>query len=372
MQTGFSEDQIQFRDVVSRFLSNKSPPVEVRRLMASEDGYDAAVWRQLCGEIGLAGIHIPEQYGGAGFGPVELGIVAEEMGRYLYCGPFFSSAVMASHALLSYATEAHKVILLPDIAAGTTIATLVLDNLDAPERVGQAITVTETQDGHVLNGSATAVVDAHIADLLLVPAFGAGGISLYSLRKDEANPSVIAVEALDSTRKLSRVTFNDTPAQMISDGAGADLHNLWDQLCVVLAHEMIGGAQALLESTVDYTKIRVQFGKPIGSFQGLKHRCADLLVEVELAVAATHHAAQCLASGEGNAYAASLAKAMAADAYMSSARTAIQLRGGIGFTWENDTHLWFKRAKSSEVFLGTPHWHRERMMQLMTEVNHAH
>lgn len=367
MQIGFTEDQSQFRDVVSRFLSDKSPASEVRRLMASTEGYDPAVWRKLCEEVGLAGIHIPENYGGAGFGPVELGIVAEQMGRTLYCGPYFSSAVMASHALLGFASEVHKEALLPDIASGVSIATLVLDNLDAPQSVGQLITANQT---HALSGSAAAVVDAQVADLLLVPASGPGGISLYCVRSDAPNLSVQAVEALDPTRKLSRVSFNETPAQLVSDVGAVDMHKLWDPLCMVLAHEMIGGAQALLESTVDYTKMRVQFGRAIGSFQGLKHRCADLLVEVELAKAATHHAAQCLASEDGDVYAVSMAKAMAADAYMSAARTAIQLRGGIGFTWENDTHMWFKRAKSSEVFLGSPNWHRERMMQLITEVDH--
>jgi alkylation response protein AidB-like acyl-CoA dehydrogenase len=370
MQIGLTEDQIQFRDVVSRFLTDKSPAGEVRRLMGSEEGYDAAVWRQLCEEVGLAGIHIPESYGGAGFGPVELGIVAEQMGRTLFCGPYFSSAVMASYALLDFASETHKEALLPEIASGATIATLVLDNLDAPQNVGQSITATETKDGHALNGSAAAVLDAHIADLLLVLASDGDGISLYCVRADASNMSVEPVEALDSTRKLSRVSFKETPAQWISEGSVVEMDKLWDQLCIVLAHEMIGGAQALLENTVDYTKMRVQFGRAIGSFQGLKHRCADLLVEVELAKAATHHAAQCLASSDGDVYAASMAKSMAADAYMSAARTAIQLRGGIGFTWENDTHMWFKRAKSSEVFLGSPHWHRERMVQLI-EVNHA-
>jgi alkylation response protein AidB-like acyl-CoA dehydrogenase len=145
------------------------------------------------------------------------------------------------------------------------------------------------------------------------------------------------------------------------------LDRTWDHICVVLAHEMIGGAQHLLETTIDYTKLRYQFGRPIGSFQGLKHRCADLLMEVEIAKAATHHAARCLDAGEGEAYAPSMAKALAADTYMKAAREAIQLRGGIGFTWEEDTQLWFKRAKSSEVLMGTPAIHRERMISMMEQ-----
>ncbi|MDX1384068.1 MAG: acyl-CoA dehydrogenase family protein, partial [Thermoanaerobaculia bacterium] len=180
-------------------------------------------------------------------------------------------------------------------------------------------------------------------------------------------------EVLDPTRKLARVTFDGAAGRRVGSLDRVRLDRIWDLMCSALAHEMIGGAQYLLDSTVEYTKVRYQFGRPIGSFQALKHRCADLLMEIEIARAHTHHAARCLdaagtageAAGESEPFAASMAKAAAADAYMSAARAGIQLRGGIGFTWENDTHLWFKRAKASEVFLGTPARHRERMMALL-------
>ena len=174
-----------------------------------------------------------------------------------------------------------------------------------------------------------------------------------------------AVESLDPTRKLTQITFAAAPTTKIGTVDTAALAQVWDHWCVALAHEMIGGAQKLLDSTVEYTKMRFQFGRPIGSFQGLKHRCADLLMEVEWAKAATHHAARCLAASEGEPYLPSMVKAMASDTYMKAAKEAIQMRGGIGFTWEEDTHLWFKRAKSSEVFLGTPNYHRERMMTMI-------
>lgn len=368
MQTMYTEEQEQLREVVSRFLQAKSTAVDVRRLMASSEGYDLAVWQQLCGEVGLAGTHIPEEYGGVGFGPVELGIVAEEMGRHLYCGPFFASSVMAGYALLNGATEACKSAILPDIASGAQIATLVLDNLNNPGEVGSALKATKE---HVVSGIASIVVDAHIADLLIVVASTPDGLGLYLVNAGSEGLSITPQEALDPTRKLSRVSFAEVRAERIGWLTEELLNRTWDQICSVLAHEMIGGAQQLFESTLEYTKVRVQFGRPIGSFQALKHRCADLLMELEFAKAAIHHAAFCLAASDGEPYAASMAKAMASDTYMETARAGVQLRGGIGFTWEEDTHLWYKRAKSSEVFMGSAHMHRERMMT-MIEIASSH
>jgi alkylation response protein AidB-like acyl-CoA dehydrogenase len=367
VQTEFSKEQQLLRQVVARALKEKSPTTVVRALMASDRGYDPVVWQALCGDVGLAGIHIPETYGGTGGGAIELGIVAEEMGRHLYCGPFFSSAVMAAYALLGAADEAHRRALLPGIAAGSTLATLVLDDVNDPARIGRSIAASG--DG-TLRGAADIVLDAHVASLLFVVARGAGaqaaeGLALYAVERGAHGVAVEPLQALDPTRKLSRVTFDGAAAEKLGNLSREGMDLLWDRICTALAHEMIGGAQRLFESTVEYTKVRFQFGRPIGSFQALKHRCADLLVELELARAATHHAARCLDAGEGEPWAASMAKAMAADVYMHAAREAIQLRGGIGFTWEDDTHLWFKRAKSSEVFLGGPALHRERMMSML-------
>jgi alkylation response protein AidB-like acyl-CoA dehydrogenase len=371
MNVEFTDDQNAFRDVVRRFLAAKSPPTVVRKLMASSQGYDEEVWKQLCSEVGLAGTHIPEQYGGFGFGPVELGIVAEEMGKHLYCGPFFSSAVMAGYAVLNGATEAQKEKLLPSIADGSVIATLVLDEISIPERVGKSLVASRTGDRFTLSGTAAIVLDAQVADLFIVVARVENELGLFAADGVATGVSINPLEALDPTRKLFRVCLDSTPAEKIGELTPVALSLLWDQLSMVLAHEMIGGAQVLFDSTIDYMKIRVQFGRPIASFQALKHRCADLLMELELAKATTHYAAHCLATGEGDPWACSMAKAMAGDAYMTAAREAIQLRGGIGFTWENDTHLWFKRAKASEVFLGSPHQHRERMISIMEDAADA-
>ena len=366
MHVGFTDDQQQFREVVARFLSDKSPPTAVREWMASDVGYDPAVWQQLSQELGLVGIHIPEMYGGAGFGPVELGIVSQEMGRRLYCGPFFASAIMASHALLNADNDAVNARLLPGIAAGELKAALVLDDLTTADQVGHAIQFSQ----NTLTGEAKLVLDAHIADVMIVAASGERGVALYEI--DPAAARVVPKEVVDPTRKLSTVTLNSVPAQLIGE---AHIDQLWDQMSVMLAHEMVGGAEQLFETTIEYMKMRVQFGRAIGSFQALKHRCADLLLELELAKAMTHEAARFLAGISDDVTSPNMAKALASDAYMSIAKQAIQLRGGIGFTWEEDTHLWFKRAKASEVLLGTSNWHRERMImrleQGLGEVNHG-
>ncbi|MDB9867682.1 acyl-CoA/acyl-ACP dehydrogenase [Pseudomonadales bacterium] len=390
MTTEFNDDQQQFRDVVKRFFTDKSPVSAVRRLMAEDGGYDAEVWQQLGAEVGLAGAHIPQVYGGYGFGPVELGIIAEEMGRTLYCGPFFASAVMAGYALLGGADEACKHRLLPGIADGSTIATLVLDDLNQVDQSGRGLHGELLAGAHAgthattdagadseegadgashwrLTGAVGLVLDAQVASVFLCVAATDNGLGLFLVGRDEPNLVIEPLEVIDPTRKLSRLQFNQVRAEKLGELNGAAMALLWDQLSVVLAHEMIGGAQMLLDSTVEYMKLRMQFGRPIASFQALKHRCADLLLELELAKAVTRQASHFLASAEGPRYLPSMAKAMASDTYMSLARAGVQLRGGIGFTWENDTHLWFKRAKSSEVFLGSPYLHRERMMTMIQE-----
>ncbi len=353
----FTEDQEQFRDVVARFLTDKSPPSAVRELMQSPEGYDTAVWQQLSQEVGLVGTHLPESYGGFGFGPVELGIVCQEMGRHLFCGPYFATAVMSAYALLIGADESQKARLLPRIASGDLKAALVLDDIGDPAGIGRHIKA----DGKRLTGTAKLVVDAQVADTLIVAAGDDSGLGLFSVQ-----PADVEIEpqvALDPTRKLASVTLAGVIAEPLGRLDGAGLQNLWDHLSTALAHEMIGGAERLFETTIEYMKMRVQFGRAIGSFQSLKHRCADLLLDLELAKAMTHQAARYLATGAGDDYSPNMAKALASDTYISTAKQAIQLRGGIGFTWEEDTHLWFKRAKASEVFLGTSNWHRERMMQ---------
>jgi len=340
--------------------------------MATAEGYDRAVWRQLSEELALPGIHVPEKYGGAGFGMVELCIVTEEMGRSLLCAPYFSTGVLAANAILNAGSEAQKSALLPDIAKGARLATLAITELDGNWDPASVTTVaTPDGDGYRINGTKSYVVDGHLADLLLVAARSAStvgheGLALFTLRADTNGVERRPLESMDPTRKIARIDFQGAHANLLGnldDGAKPILRTL-DQAATALANEMAGGAQALLDSAVSYSKLRVQFGRTIGSFQAIKHKLADMLLEVELAKSAAYYAAQAAAIDDPEWPAlASLAKAAASDTYLHTAAETIQLHGGIGFTWDNDTHLWFKRAKSSEVFLGQPSYHRELLMQ---------
>jgi alkylation response protein AidB-like acyl-CoA dehydrogenase len=366
MQFAFTAEQDQFRDMVRRFAAERSPATEVRRLMESDDGFDPAVWRQLAGELGLAALIVPEQYGGAGFGPVELGIAMEELGRALVCAPFFSSAVLATQAIVEAGTEVQKNDLLPRLATGQLRGTLALAEASGswdPQDV--TCTASDTADGVTLTGSKRFVVDGHTADVIVVAAKHDDGTGLFLVAPDAPGLSRTRVDTMDATRKLADVTLENTPAEWLGTPGDASeaIHRTLDLAVIALANEMAGGAQALLDSAVEYAKMRVQFGRTIGSFQAIKHKCADMLLDVESSKSAAYCAASAAAEGDEEWPAlASLAKAAAADAYVRTAAETIQIHGGIGFTWENDTHLWFKRAKSSEVLLGDPSLHRERML----------
>ena len=371
IQFAFTDEQEQFRSALRRFLTDKSPTTEVRRLMATAEGYDPQVWRQLSAELALPGVHIPEQYGGAGFGMIELGIVMEELGRALLCAPYFSTAVLAANAILNAGSEAQKKALLPALASGDRLAALAITELNGSwdSRTIELI-AKPAADSYVLEGTKSFVVDGHIADLLIVAARVAnnsgGSLALFSLDAKSGGVERRPLESMDPTRKLARIDFHGARAELLgsaAEGAGAIARTL-DQAAIALANEMVGGAQALFESAIAYTKLRVQFGRTIGSFQAIKHRCADLLLDLELAKSAAYYAAQAAEVGDPEWPAlASLAKAAASETYLHTAAECIQLHGGIGFTWDNDTHLWFKRAKSSELFLGQPSYHRELLMQ---------
>jgi alkylation response protein AidB-like acyl-CoA dehydrogenase len=364
MQFSFSPEQEEFRSVLRRFLEEKSPPPVVRRLMETEAGWERESWRELNQQLGLTAVHIPEAYGGQGFGPVELGIVLEEMGRALLCAPYFSSTVLAATAIMQAGTEAQKRALLPDIAAGETIATLAFTE---PNGRWDADGIEmRASGGYRLDGVKSLVLDGHTSDLIVVVARSEHGLSFFSVRGDAPGLTRRALKVLDPTRKLARLEFHGVEAELLGEeGAGAGPFARTMTLAAVgLANEMVGGAEKLRQSALDYANLRVQFGRTIASFQSMKHKQADMLVEVELARSAAYCAASAAAEDDAELPAiASLAKAAAAEAYMQTAIHTIQIHGGIGFTWDNDTHLWFKRAKSSEVFLGDPTYHRELMMR---------
>ena len=372
MRFSFTDEQEEFRRILRRFMEDKSPTTEVRRLMETDAGSDHEVWRQMSQDLGLPAVHIPEDYGGQGFGFVELAIVLEEMGRALLCAPYFSSTVLAATSILNAGTEAQKQALLPAIAAGETVATLAFTEDNGRwDSAGVEVTATPSDGGFRLQGAKSFVLDGHTADLIVVLARRPGssaddGLSFFTVPGDAEGLERRLLKTLDGTRKQARLHFNNVQAELLGEegAAAAPLATTLDQAAVCLANEMVGGAERLRESAVDYSQLRIQFGRAIGSFQSLKHKAADMLVDVELAKSAAYYAAAAAAEADDDLPAlASLAKAAAAEAYMQTAIHTIQIHGGIGFTWDNDTHLWFKRAKSSEVFLGDPSYHRELLMQ---------
>jgi alkylation response protein AidB-like acyl-CoA dehydrogenase len=372
MQFAFTEAQEEFRSVLRRFLEDKSPPTVVRRLMETETGWDRDSWRELNQQLGLTAVHIPEAYGGQGFGFIELGIVLEEMGRALLCAPYFASTVLAATAIMNAGTEAQKRELLPGIADGETIATFAFTEPNGRwDAAGIEMTATPNGSGFRLDGVKSFVLDGHTADLIVVLArrpgtVGDTGLSFFTVAGDAPGLTRHALKVVDPTRKQARLEFRSVEAALLGEegnGAGPFARTMI-QAAVGLANEMVGGAERLRQSALDYANLRVQFGRTIASFQSMKHKQADMLVDVELARSAAYYAAAAAADDDPELPAlASLAKACASDAYMQTAIHTIQIHGGIGFTWDNDTHLWFKRAKSSEVFLGDPTWHREQMMR---------
>ena len=366
MDLTFSEEQDELRKVVRSFLAKHSDEAEVRRLAADPGGHDPVVWRRMAGELGLQGLAVPEEYGGSGFGYVDLGIVFEEAGRALLCGPYFATVALATEALLRCADEPARAELLPGIASGDTVATLALteDNGRWDER-GIRLTAHETTNGWRLTGTKTYVPDGQLSDLLLVAARTASpGISLFAVEVADAQGLTrTSLPTLDQTRKQARLEFTDTPARLLGPEGAAwpGLERTLATASVLLAAEQVGGAAAALDAAVEYAKIREQYGRPIGSFQGIKHKCADMLMEIECARSAAYGGLWALDAGDETeiAIAAALAQAFCSEAFTRVAGDNIQVHGGIGFTWEHPAHLYFKRAKSSEVLLGTPSYHRE-------------
>ena len=359
----YSEAQDELQRTVRRFVQDKQPMSAVRQVMGTEAGYDPAVWRQMAGQLGLQALGIPEEYGGAGCGHVELGIVLDELGRALYPGPFFSSAVLAAGTLLACGDEAAKKELLPGLALGETIGTTAwVEDSGRWDVAEVSMQAARSGDGYVLTGRKNFVTDGHIADLILVAARTQAGLSLFAVTADAPGLSRSTLPTLDPTRRLAGLDLASAPARLVGadGGAEAGLVTALQLASAALAAEQIGGADQCLTMSVGYAKERVQFGRPIGSFQAIKHKLADMHIEIELAKSAVRHAAW-LADHQASELpaAASLAKAYASEAYWHAAVETIQTHGGIGFTWEHDAHLYYKRAKTSQVLLGDPGYHRE-------------
>ena len=373
MDFGFSEEQEMLRTMARDFLAKECPSTYVREMMEDERGFTDAFWSKMA-ELGWMGLILPEEHGGSGLGLVDLVVVLEEMGRAVVPGPFFSTMV-GTMALLEGASDALKAEVLPRIATGDLKITLA--HLEPSGRLdpgGITATATKSDGGYRLDGTKLFVPDAGTADLIIVVArepgsTGSDGVGLFLADREASGVAITPLKTMDQTRKLAEVKLDGVQVaggRLVGSvgGGWALLDRIVDRAKVGLCAEMCGGAEKVLEMSVEYAKVREQFGRPIGSFQAIQHKCANMLVEVESSKSVTYYAAWAAATDiEEAPLAAAMAKAYCSEAYRHTAGEGIQIHGGIGFTWEHDMHLYFKRAKSSEVTFGDATWNRELVAQ---------
>jgi len=376
MDFGFSEEQGMLRKLAHDFLAKEAPMPTVRRMMEDDLGYSVETWRKMS-ELGWMGLIFPQELGGTGLCILDLVVVLEEMGRALMPGPFFSTVMLGGSSLLEGGNDAQKTRYLTPLIAGELKATLAVAEAGGAWDAA-AVTATATADagGFLLNGIKRFVPDAHVADLILVaartePSKGGEGVSLFAVDVPKDGVTVTTLETLDQTRKLCDVKLDQVrvgPDSLLGPrGAGsAILQRVLDRAKGALCAEMCGGAERVLEMSVEYAKVRVQFDRPIGSFQAIQHKCANMLSLVEGAKAATYYGAWAVSNDVPEAsLAAAMAKSYASDAYRVVTGEAIQIHGGIGFTWEHDLQLYFRRAKASELTFGDGTFHRARVAELI-------
>jgi len=369
----FSEEQEAFRQELRRCFEANAPTAAVFHWMETEPGFDRALWKRLAGELGLPGVHLPEACGGQGFGMLELGIVLEEAGRTLFPSPCFSTLCLAANAVLNAASAGQQRELLPGIASGDALATLALLEPGTDwDAASVRMTATTEAGGIRVSGAKRYVSDAASADWIVVAARRAGscgldGVGLFIVRRGAPGLAIAPVEPLDATRRLAHVAFASTPAEPLGElfAAGPALAKTLDQARVLLACESAGGAQRCLDAAVAWAKQRVQFARPIGSFQAIQHKCAEVLLEVESAKSAAHFACWAAQHDEQLALAAATAKSFCDEAYLRASQENLHIHGGVGFTWEAEPHLHLKRAKASETLLGAPAFQRARIAQTL-------
>ena len=376
MDFGFSDEQDMLRQTARAFLEEHCPTMFVRQMMEDEKGYSPDLWREMA-ELGWLGLAFPEAYGGQGLGFVDLTVILEEMGATLLPSPFLSTVLLAGQTILVGGSEAHKKTYLPKIADGSLIATLAMTE---PSGRFDAEGITEVKatpegDSFKISGTKLFVPDAHVAELLVVAARTkeAGnksfGVSLFLVDSNRPGISTTLLKTMDQTRKQCEVVFDNVQVgrdRLIGmiDMGWPILQKVLNLATVSLCAEMVGGAQRVLDLSVAYAKERVQFGRPIGSFQAIKHKCAEMMLQVESAKSAAYYAAWAVDEDVPEApLAVSMAKAYCSDAYRNTAGEGIQVHGGIGFTWEHDMHLYFKRAKYAEFTFGDATYHRELVAQ---------
>jgi alkylation response protein AidB-like acyl-CoA dehydrogenase len=352
MQFGLSESQEFLKDSARKFFAGECPSAEMRRLMETDTAYDAALWSKLTHQ-GYTGIIFPEEYGGVGLGQVELMLLMEEAGRALLPGPFFSTVVLAGSVLDAVCTPALKSKYLAPICRGEARATVAIPEASASWNP-RDIQLTATNG--TLTGEKFFVPDAAVANFIIVVARN----GVFAVDSKAPGLKVSSMSGMDLTRKLYAVEFNNTPAEEL--GSAAQLPRAFDIATAALAAELVGGMQRTLDITVEYAKTRKQFGKPIGSFQAVQHQCADMYLETESSRSAVYYAGWALEEKAPDAATAvSIAKMYASDAARTVGNRGIQIHGGMGFTWENDLHLYYRRAKASETAFGDSTFHRERI-----------
>ena len=363
----FTSEQGQLRDAVRKFSAEHFSEEKIRQFMESDPPFDPKVWARLGGELGVLGLSVPEADGGVGGTLVDQAVAIEELGARLACGPLFGTVYLAIPALVAAPSGQARDELLGDLVEGRRTAALAV-----VDRVGvfdpEAVAVTA--DGDALSGNVTQVVDGGIADVLLVAARGSDGVALYAVDATGAGVQRTTLATLDLTRSEANITFSGAPATLIAgvDDTARIVDHALAVGAALLAVEQVGAAQHLLDLSVEYAKSRLQFGRPIGSFQAVKHRLADLLVDVEHARSAAYHAIWALTDGSDDpALATSIAQAVCSAALSHVATDTIQVHGGIGFTWEHDAHLYYKRATTDAVLLGSAEQHRDRVAAMVLD-----
>jgi alkylation response protein AidB-like acyl-CoA dehydrogenase len=374
---GLNEDQEALARYAREFLTNECPTSFVRKMMESETAHDPAFYRKMA-ELGWMGIAIPEEFGGQGMTYVDLAVLLEEMGRVVLPGPFFATVCLASPVIAEAGGDERRRALLPPIASGERTATLAYTEPNARVDASGIELVARSDNGrYTLTGTKSFVLDAHVADTIVVAARTSEeddpteGITLFALDAGANGVSVTQLRSMDATRRLCEVRLDGvsaSPAEVLGEvGHGwRPLERGLQIAAALLSAECVGGAHQVMDMSVAYARDRIQFGRPIGSFQAVKHRCADMLVDVEMARSAMYYAAWA-ASDEPSELplAAAMAKAYCSEAYLRVAQSGIHVHGGIGFTWEHDMHLYFKRAKANEVLLGDPAYHRDLVARLV-------
>jgi len=379
MDFGFSEEQEMMRQSARDFLDRECDIAYVRRVMDGDRGYDDAAWSKMA-ELGWTGLVFAEEYGGLGLSLVDLVVILEEMGRSVTPGPFFASVVLGGLAIDLAGDEEQKMRWLPEIASGERKATLaLLEDSGRWDAEGISTRAVPDGNGYRVSGVKLFVPDAHNADWLVTAvrtgAEGDDGITLLLVAREQPGVTVRLLQTMDQTRKLCEVRFDDVAVagdQVLGPAGQAWplIESVADRARTALCAEMCGGAQKVLDISVEYAKVREQFGRPIGSFQAIQHKCANMLVEVESARSATYYAAWAVATSAPEAHLAScMAKAYCSDAYRHVSAEGMQIHGGIGFTWEHDMHLYFKRAKSSEVLFGDATWNRELVARVVLDAD---